>query len=104
MALGTAVGNGSMALNIADADYSVLLDAIGNAIITKKSTFTLSRAPTSTEDMIVTVIHADTTSYVVPASKYTISGYNLIITDSAFILGLSATDTIQINYQPKSLF
>jgi hypothetical protein len=101
--LGNLVGNGSLAMNIADSDYSPILDSIGRAIIEKKATFTLARAPTGEEDMIVWIRHADGTSTVVPPSKYVISGKQLIITDLDFVLTFSATDAIVINYQPKSV-
>lgn len=102
--LGNLVGNGSLAMNIADDDYSPILDAIGRAIISKKSTFTLARAPTGTEDMVVQVKHADGTTTVVGPEKFVIEGKSLIFIDQDFILSLSATDKMSINYQPKTLF
>ena len=38
-----SMGKTSLAMNIADPDYSPILDAIGRAIIQKKSSFTMSR-------------------------------------------------------------
>ncbi|MCM2322935.1 MAG: hypothetical protein NDJ90_06700 [Oligoflexia bacterium] len=102
--LGTLVGNGSLTMNIADENYSPILDAIGAAIISKKSTFLLDRAPTGTEEMVITVLHADGTSTVIPADKYVISGKSIVITDQNLVLGLAATDQISINYQPKTVF
>ncbi len=90
-------------MNIADDDYSPILDAIGRAIIEKKSTFILERTPTGAEDMIVAVKHADGTQSIVPENIYTISGKVLTITDQNYVLSLKATDAIVINYQPKSL-
>lgn len=102
--LGTLVGNGSLSMNIADPDYSPILDAIGQGIANKTGTFTLQRSPTGEEDMIVTILHGDGTSSVVPSSKYVISGKQLRITDLNVILSFSASDRISINYQPKTLF
>ncbi len=102
--LGNLVGNGSLAMNIAATDYSPLLDAIGQSIIDKKSTFVLGRAPTGEEDMIVSILHADGSVTVIPADKYVINGKSLIITDSDLILNLAASDKIVINYQPKTVF
>lgn len=104
ISLGELVANGSMAMNIADDDYSPILDAIGKTIIEKKSVFTLSRVPTQIDDMIVTVVHADGTSTKLPNDKLAISGKSLIITDQNFVLGLASTDKISINYQPKTVF
>ncbi|MCM2278511.1 MAG: hypothetical protein NDJ89_10595 [Oligoflexia bacterium] len=102
--LGNLVGNGSLTLNIADPDYSPILDAIGAAIIAKKSTFYLDRAPTGSEDMLIKVLHADGTSTVIPADKYVISGKTIVITDQNLVLSLAATDQISINYQPKTVY
>ncbi|MFL5812383.1 MAG: hypothetical protein ACJ763_02300 [Bdellovibrionia bacterium] len=92
---------GSVKLDLGASDYSPLLDQIGQAIILKKSTFPLSRIPTGQEDMIVTLVHGDGSSTVIPASKYTISGSNIVINDQALVLSFAATDTINVNYQPK---
>jgi len=104
IALGNLVGNGSSALDIGASDYSPLLDSIGATIVQKKSTFTLSRQPTATEDMVVSVQHADGTSTTVPASILQIQGNSVIITDSSFVLGLAYNDLISINYLPKTMF
>lgn len=92
---------GSVKLDLGASDYSPLLDQIGQAIIAKRSTFPLSRIPTSQEDMIVTLIHADGSSTIIPASQYTISGSNIVITDQTLVLSFAATDKINVNYQPK---
>jgi hypothetical protein len=91
-------------MNIAEEDYSPILDAIGRSIVERKSTFTLTRAPTSVEDMIVKVIHANGTETVITADKFVINGKSLVITDTDFILSLAATDRMVINYQPKTVF
>lgn len=100
--LGNQVGNGSLSFNMADNDYSPILDSIGMAIVTKMGTFTLARAPTAQEDMIVKVVHADGSSTVIPSSDYVISGKDIII-DSDVVLGFASTDRISINYQPKNI-
>jgi len=102
--LGELVGNGSIALNIAENDYSPVLDQIGKSIIEHKSVFTLVRAPTGTEEMIVRVFRADGSVETIPADKFVVDGKKLIITDLDLVLGFSASDQISINYQPKTLF
>ena len=102
--LGNSVGNGSIVLNIADTDYTAILDSIGQAIIQQKSTFTLTRAPTSQEDMIVTVLHADGTTTTISPSQYVINGKSVTITDLSLVLSFSSTDKITINYQPKTVY
>lgn len=102
--LGELVGNGSIALDLAADDYSPILDAIGRSIIAQRSTFTLARAPTGEEDMLVTVIHADGSRQIVDSSFYVVSGKTLMITDLDFVLTLSATDQVVVNYQPKTVF
>ncbi len=98
--LATLVGNGSMSLDLGANDYSPLLDEIGQAILLKKSTFPLSRIPTGQEDMIVTLIHADGSSMIIQSTQYSISG-NSIVIDQNLVLSFAATDTLNVNYQPK---
>ncbi|MBI2712463.1 MAG: hypothetical protein HYX41_06370 [Bdellovibrio sp.] len=102
IALGKLVSSDSLALDISSSDYSPILDAIGQQIIQKKSTFTLSRAPTGTEDMLVSIVHADGSQSSVASREYTVSGSNLIFSNADFVLSLSATDQIVVNYQPKT--
>lgn len=102
IALGQLVSSDSLALDISSSDYSPILDAIGQQIIQKKSTFALTRAPTSKEDMVVTIHHADGTNTTVTSDNYTISGNNLVFTSQDFVLSFQATDQIIINYQPKT--
>jgi hypothetical protein len=102
--LGELIGEGSVAMDIATDDYSPLLESMGRAVIEKKSRFTLERAPTAIDEMIVTIIHADGTQAIVPSEKIAIDGKILIITDLDFVLSLSSTDKILINYQPKTVY
>ena len=102
IALGNAVGNGSLVEDLGDSDYSSLLDAIGLSIVSKKATFTLARAATGQEDMIVWVKHTNGTQDVMPYNVYTVSGNVLTIVDNNYLLTLSATDQIVVNYQPKT--
>ncbi|MCM0606398.1 MAG: hypothetical protein KA715_09940 [Xanthomonadaceae bacterium] len=104
IALGDAVGNGSVALDMGASDYSPLLDAIGSTLVSKKSTFKLTRQATDKEAMVVTVVHANGTSDVVPSSILLVSGNTVTITDEAFVLSLGDTDVIAINYLPSRLF
>lgn len=98
--LGNLVGNGSLSLNIADNDYTPILNAIGNAVIEKKGKFKLVREPTGEEDMIVEIVHADGSHTAVDKSLFVIQDDYLIMTDIDFILSLASSDKILINYQP----
>lgn len=97
------VGRGSTALDIGSNDYAELLDKIGKTLVERKSKFHLNFAPSTKDEMIVAVVHADGTKTEVRHDQYEFSGKVLTITDEAFILSLKSTDTIGINYQPKSL-
>jgi hypothetical protein len=102
LALGEAVGNGSLALDIGASDYSPILDAIGRSILEKKASFRLARRPSNLEEMIVKVVHADGRETVVPSSIIQINQNTIQLTDLDFVLSLAATDRIVIDYQPKS--
>jgi hypothetical protein len=97
-------GEGSLGLDIAEEDYAPVLDQIGQSIINKKSTFTLERAPTAEEDMIVSILHEDGSESTLESSNYEIREKDLVITNSEIVLGLARGDRISINYQPKTLF
>jgi biopolymer transport protein ExbB/TolQ len=101
--LGKLVGADSLALDISSSDYSPILDAIGKQIVEKKSTFTLSREPTSTEDMMIKIRHKDGAETVVSTDLYIIKGKSIVFTDQEFVLSFAATDQILINYQPKAV-
>jgi hypothetical protein len=98
--LGTLVGNGSTALDLASSDYSGVLNSIGEELTTQKGTFTLNRAPTSQEQTIVEVAHGDGSVTVINSSQYSLNGNILTITDINVILSFASTDTIVVNYQP----
>ena len=100
--LGNLVGSDSLVLDISASDYSPILDAIGKKILQKKSTFTLSRAPTGKEDMLVTIRHKDGSETTVSSDLYVIQGKNLVFISEDFVLGFAASDNIVINYQPKT--
>ena len=104
LALGTLVSGGSLSLDIGASDYSPVLDAIGQEIVQKKSSFTLSRAPTNTEEMAVTIIHADGTTTAVASTQFKLSGATLTFTNQDFVLSLASTDQVSINYQPKTAY
>jgi hypothetical protein len=103
MELGSLVGNGSLNLDIADGNYSALLDSIGVAIAKARATYPLKRAPTGQEDMIVLIIRDGGAITKLNNSQYTVSGKTLTITDVNFVLSLTAKDRIYINYQPKTV-
>jgi hypothetical protein len=102
--LGDLVGGGSLTLDINSSDYSPVLDSIGREIVQKKSKFTLSRAPTSKEEMIVKILHQNGTSDIVPSHLYTISGKILTFIDEDFVLSLTLNDKVSINYQPQTAY
>jgi hypothetical protein len=104
IALGTQVGNGSLAMDIGSSDYTALLDSIGQAIVSKKSTFNLNRAPTGSEDLIFLIKHEDGSVTSVRPDQYTIEGKLVTITDYNLVLSFSATDQISISYQPKTAY
>ncbi|MBC7690716.1 MAG: hypothetical protein H7222_03030 [Methylotenera sp.] len=97
------VGNGSVAMEFASTDYSPILDAVGRVIVQKKAVFQLQRAPASSEEMRVQVLHADGTATLITSANYSVSGKTLTITNDDIILALSATDKISIAYQPRSV-
>jgi hypothetical protein len=105
-----AVGNGSFEMDLIDpanpntTDFTPILDKIGQVIVSKKAVFTLSLPPTSGEDMIVMIQHADGTVTVIPPSEYTVSGTTLTITDPTVVLAFSATDQLVVNYQPAKSY
>ncbi len=102
--LADLVGNGSLKMDITATNYSPILDAIGQTVVAKKSVFTLARAPTGSEDIIFMIRHIDGSIEVVSPSQYTLSGKTVTVTDYNFLLTLSATDRIEIAYQPRSVF
>lgn len=91
-------------MDISTEDYSPILDAIGTTLVQKKGIFTLDRAPTGQDDMIVKIIHSNRSETVVQNSDYIIEGKTLKITDVDFLLTLSDSDSISINYQPKTAY
>jgi hypothetical protein len=97
-----SVGNGSLKLEVASADYQPLLDSIGQVIVEKKAVYVLKRPPTGQEDMIVLIRHADGSTTIILPSDYVISGNTITITDQDIVLGLTSTDVVVINYQPKT--
>jgi hypothetical protein len=103
-AFSDAVGNGSLRLEITNTDYTPMLDAIGQVIVQKKSSFQLQRPPTSQEEMIVWILHADGSTTILSPSQYTISGTTLTITDTDLVLSLTSTDRIYVDYQPSQAF
>ncbi|HUP57568.1 MAG TPA: hypothetical protein VM598_08965 [Bdellovibrionota bacterium] len=103
MKLGELVGNGSLAMDVGLDDYSTILEQIGHAIVERFRVFELKRAPTQQEHMIVTIIHKDGTSTVVPYDKWKIEGTKIIVTDEATVLGFKSGDRISISYQPKTV-
>lgn len=102
IALSDLVGSGSFVADIANDDYSGVLDSIGRAIVQRKSVFTLSRAPDALEDLVVTIVRADGSSSVVTASGYAVEGTTLTLTDLDLVLSLNSGDRIQISYIPKT--
>jgi hypothetical protein len=110
VAFDQAVGNGSFESELVDpanpdtTDFTPILDKIGQVIVGKKATFTLDRAPTGQEDVVLSVAHADGTVTVIQPSQYTLSGKVLTITDMNVVLGFKSTDQISVTYEPSTVF
>jgi hypothetical protein len=110
IAFDQAVGNGSFEMELIDpsnpdmTDFNPILDKIGRVIVGKKGTFTLARAPTGQEDLILIIKHVDGSSTTVAPSQYTISDKTLTITDLNVVLNFDSSDQISISYQPKTAF
>lgn len=100
--LGDLVGNGSMALEISQSDYTPILEAIGQTIIQKKGTFQLNFPPTSKDEIIFKILHQDGGETNVPHESYDIQENSLVITDLDFIINLESTDRVYIDYQPSA--
>lgn len=98
-----SVGNGSLSMEITSSDYSPILDAIGRTVLTKKNRFKLRFQPTSENDILLYVKHADGSQDRVVNEDYEISGFEVIITNDTLLLSLSDTDRIVVDYQPASL-
>lgn len=102
--LANTVGNGSLTMDIGAANYSTLLDSIGQQIIQKKSRFDVGRTPTDLSTVIVKILHSDGTETVIESSKYTFSGTTLIITDPNIVLSLQVGDRIWVLLNPTNAF
>ncbi|MDR3607534.1 MAG: hypothetical protein P4M08_09150 [Oligoflexia bacterium] len=107
--LADLVGGGSGSYDMTSGDYSTILTSIGQAIISQRFTFTLTRDPTNSEEMIITVLHADGTGYTVSANDYTISGNQISLNNDVIFgtngyPGILSTDSVSINYQPKQSY
>ncbi len=97
-------GSGTLALDLGEEDYAPVLEAIGRAILEKKSKFTVARAPTSEEDLLLEILHADGTRTEIPSDRYVIEGKTIRITDDSITLSLKSDDQIRVDYQPSTLF
>jgi hypothetical protein len=97
------VGNGSLALNIAESDYRPILETIGRVIVSKKATFTLDREPSSLEDLLLWIEHQDGSRTQLSTEQFAIEGTTLRIIDLDLVLQLSSSDRVVIDYQPKNL-
>jgi len=97
------VGNGSIALDIGEPDYSVILDHIGKTLLDKKSRFSLRFAPTKKSDMLIKIIREDGSETRISETDFEFEGKTLIITNEALVLSLKSTDRLYVDYQPDSL-
>lgn len=97
------VGRGSLEFDIQSADYTPLLDSIGQQILARKASFTLKYEVTNKDWMIVTIEHSDGTTLRLRSDQFEISGRTLTITDLAVVSSLSHLDKVVINYQPSSI-
>ena len=103
LALSDLVGTGSFAADIADEDYSGVLESIGRAIVQQKSHYTLSEAPDSLEDLQLIIAKGDGTFELIPQTAYSVSGTSLTITDLDLVLSLGSSDRILISYIPRTV-
>lgn len=88
-------------LDIASANYTPVLDAIGQKIIEKLSTYQLLRTPSSKNELIVQIIRADGSRETVQYDDFEIQGSKLVLTNETLVLGLGVGEQIYINYQPQ---
>ncbi|MEO5668026.1 MAG: hypothetical protein ABIR96_08205 [Bdellovibrionota bacterium] len=98
-----SVGNGSLKMELTSSDYSPILDAIGQTVLTKKNRFKLRFEPTSEDDILIKIVHADGSETRVTNDQFEIDGFEIVVTDDALLLSLTDTDRIVIDYQPSSL-
>jgi len=98
-----AVGNGSLKMEIRSSDYSPILDAIGQTVLTKKNRFKLRFQPTSEDDILIWVKHEDGSRDQIMNEDFEIDGYEIVIVDNGLLLSLRDSDRIVIDYQPASL-
>lgn len=96
-------GNGSLALDIGEPDYGVILDEIGRTLVSKRSTFQLRFAPTQKADIILRVLRENGQSQDIAEEDYEFEGKTLTITNFDLVLSLSSEDSLFIDYQPSSL-
>lgn len=103
LALMNLVGQGSFSSDLASSNYSQFLESLGQAMIEKRASFTLSRTPSSTEDLVVVVNFSDGSSEAIPSASYVVTGTTLTITDNNLILSFSQGDSLSVTYQPKTV-
>lgn len=96
-------GNGSLALDIGEPDYGVILDEIGRTLVSKRSTFQLRFAPTQKADIILEIQRENGNSEIIAEEDYEFEGKTLTITNIELVLSLSSEDNLFIDYQPSSL-
>ncbi len=97
------VGNRSFAHDIDTEDYSPVLDKIGLEIVTRFASMMLKREPTSREQVFVDLISADGSRTRVPSTQWELSGKVLTI-QPEFLLKMNEKDSVEVYYQPKTVF
>jgi len=100
--LATQVANGSLVVDISENDYAQVLDKIGQAILDKKGTFYLNRAPTNKAEMFLGILHANGSMDIVPDGDFIIDGSKIKIINIDLVLSLQDSDQIVVNYQPNA--
>ncbi len=98
----SAVGNGSLTMDMGESDYSAILDKIGDTILSKKSRFPLRYTPTSKDEMIVKILHSNGVAEALTAEQYDFEGATLVLKDVDLVLALTDSDKLIVNYQPAS--
>ncbi len=97
------VGNGSLSMDIGEADYSPILDQIGKAISQGFRTFSPIAAPADLSTLIVKIVHENKSETIVPTGSYKLVGDTLTITDDAIVNTLQSTDQLVTESSAKKL-
>jgi hypothetical protein len=99
--LAEVVGNDSFVMDIGAENYDALLEHLGETMVRKRLVFRLNHPPTSKDDMKIILKNANGVSQEIKRSLYEIEGTYIVFTDLQFMLDLTPSDRIVVDYQPK---